>query len=313
MNDNTAAQAAQGHKPAETEFIKGIIAAIAGVLSFAPGALFIKMAAGIDPLEITLHRMALASLVIFIYAVIAKIDIGAKNPKEYAELAFFGLIAAIHFGSFVVSLSFTFVSHSLALCYTAPIFAALFSRLILSEKSGGKQLAAIIITFTGILILVGFEPAISRTILFGDLLALISGAALGLYQTISRMYKDKYSLLKYKANAYFFAALYLFFALIAARLSFNNGFSSVYTAYSIAGVAASAIICTLIGHALINFALRRAGTVAVSLITTQEVSGGIILAMIFLGEKLSAPAFCGIAVSLAGIALIIIGAGSARS
>lgn len=309
MNDKQESKAAGlPVQSGDKAFIKGIICAIAGVLCFAPGALFIRMAAGIDPLEITLHRMALASLAIFIYSAAVKFDIRAKSPKEYAELAMFGLIAAAHFGCFVASLSFTFVSHSLALCYTAPIFAALFSRLILAEKSSRKQLIAIAITFTGIFILVGFEPAINRRILFGDMLALISGAALGLYQSISRMYKDKYSLLKYKANAYFFAALYLFAVLITLRLSFYGDFGSIYTAYSIAGVTASAFVCTLIGHALINFALRRVGTVLVSLITTQEVTGGIIFAMLFLDEKLSALAFTGIAVSLAGIALVITGA-----
>lgn len=293
--------------PADRQFVTGILCAVAGVLCFAPGALFIRMADGIDPLEITLHRMALASLAIFIFAKAAGSDLAAKTRKEYAELAVFGLIAAVHFGCFVASLSFTFVSHSLALCYTAPIFAALFSSFILSEKCTGRQTAAIAVTFAGIFILVGFEPASGPKVLFGDFLALVSGVALGLYQTVSRMYKDRYSLLKYKANAYFFAALYLFAILGALRFSMCGRFGSVYTPYAVAGVVSSAIFCTLIGHALINFALRRVGTVLVSLITTQEVTGGIIFAMIFLNEKLSMTALTGIVISLFGIALVISG------
>jgi len=38
------------------------------------------------------------------------------------------------------------------------------------------------------------------------------------------------------------------------------------------------------------------------------VTGGIIFAMIFLNETLSAASFAGIAVSLAGITLVILGA-----
>ncbi|HBC76727.1 MAG: hypothetical protein A2008_01840 [Candidatus Wallbacteria bacterium GWC2_49_35] len=307
MEDNKEGTGAAG-AAADRQFVIGILCAVAGVLCFAPGALFIRMADGIDPLEITLHRMAIASLAIFIFAKAAGSDLTAKTRKEYAELAVFGLIAAVHFGCFVASLSFTFVSHSLALCYTAPIFAALFSSFILSEKCTGRQIAAIVVTFAGIFILVGFEPASGPKVLFGDFLALISGVALGLYQTVSRMYKDRYSLLKYKANAYFFAALYLFAVLGALRFSMCGSFGSVYTPYAVAGVLSSAIFCTLIGHALINFALRRVGTVLVSLITTQEVTGGIIFAMIFLNEKLSLTAFTGIFVSLLGIALVISGA-----
>ncbi len=289
------------------EFITGIIAAAAGVLCFAPGALFIKMADGITPLEITLHRMAVASLLIFIFSTASGKTITVNNKKEYAELAFFGLIAAIHFGCFVASLSFTFVSHALSLCYTAPIFAALFSGYTLQEKSSPRQIIAILITSIGIFILVGFENAINKKILFGDMLALISGIALGLYQTLSRMYKDRYTLLQYKANAYFFAAFYLFLTLITLRFTTPEGFGSVYTPKAAVGVISSAVFCTLIGHALINYALRRAGTVLVSLITTQEVTGGIIFAIIFLNEKLSAAAAAGISISLAGIAIIITG------
>lgn len=307
MENNKEETRADGAS-ADRQFVIGILCAVAGVLCFAPGALFIRMADGIDPLEITLHRMAIASLAIFIFAKAAGADLTAKTRKEYAELAGFGLIAAIHFGCFVASLSFTFVSHSLALCYTAPIFAALFSSFILSEKCTNRQIAAIGVTFAGIFILVGFEPASGSKVLFGDFLALVSGVALGLYQTVSRMYKDRYSLLKYKANAYFFAALYLFAVLVALRFSMCGRFGSVYTPYAVAGVVSSAIFCTLIGHALINFALRRVGTVLVSLITTQEVTGGIIFAMIFLNEKLSMTALTGIVVSLLGIALVISGA-----
>ncbi|HOT74228.1 MAG TPA: DMT family transporter [Candidatus Wallbacteria bacterium] len=307
MSDNV------DHASAETgshngQFLTGILCAAAGVLCFAPGALFIRMAAGIDPLEITLHRMAIASVAIFVFSLFYKSDAGAKSLKECLELGSFGMIAAVHFGCFVASLSFTFVSHSLALCYTAPIFAALFSRVILSEKCTYKQIWAIVVTFAGIFILVGFEPLISKRVLFGDFLALISGVSLGLYHTVSRMYRDKYTLLKYKANAYLFASIYLFIVLMVLRFSFSGSFGSVYSAYSIAGVAASAILCTLAGHALINFALRRVSTVLVSLITTQEVTGGIIFAMIFLNEKLSPASFAGIAVSLAGITLVILGA-----
>ncbi|HPG57326.1 MAG TPA: DMT family transporter [Candidatus Wallbacteria bacterium] len=308
MSNSVERASAEKESRESGQFLTGILCAVAGVLCFAPGALFIRMAGGIDPLEITLHRMAIASIAIFVFSLFYKSDTGAKNLKECLELGSFGMIAAVHFGCFVASLSFTFVSHSLALCYTAPIFAALFSRVILSERCTVKQMWAIAVTFGGIFILVGFEPLISPKVLFGDFLALISGVALGLYHTVSRMYRDKYTLLKYKANAYFFAAVYLFIVLMVLRFSFYGGFGSVYSAYSVAGVAASAILCTLAGHALINFALRRVSTVLVSLITTQEVTGGIIFAMIFLNETLSAASFAGIAVSLAGITLVILGA-----
>jgi len=289
---------------ADKNYITGISHAVLGVLCFAPGAVFIKMAAGIDSIEITMHRMAAASFLIFLFSIFSANSIRALGRLELKELGLFGLVAAVHFGCFVASLSFTLVSHSLALCYTAPVFAALFSSVILSKRCGRVKMAGIAVTFAGILVLVGLEPKLNSSVLIGDALALVSGVALGLYQTLGGMYADRYSILKYKGNAYFFAALYLFLALMILRF-WTGGFHSEYSAYSICGVVCSAVICTLIGHVFVNSALRRVDTVLVSLITTQEVTGGILFAMVFLGEMPAPVSLAGIVISLAGIALVI--------
>ena len=286
-------------------FWTGITHAVAGVLCFAPGAVFVRMAAGIDPLEITLYRMAWAAAAIFVYSISVKHDFMIKSRREARDFAVFGLVAALHFGCFVASLSFTKVSHALALCYTAPIFAALFSSVILKERCGAVKTAGIMISFSGISILVGFEPDIGREILKGDALALVSGIMLGLYHTLGRMYREKYSMPKYNGNVYLFAALYLFVTLMSLRIFSPSGFGSVYTVYSLSGVLGSTLFGTLLGHLFVNSALRRVSTVVVSLITTQEVTTGVIFAYFALGEAASLNSMIGILISLAGIALVI--------
>lgn len=264
------------------------------------------MAEGVEPLEITLHRMALASLLIFIFSKIKKNKLVVLNFNELKELLLVGLIAALHFGCFVMSLSYTLVSHSLALCYTAPIFAMLFSNFLLNENINKYQILAIIISSFGVLILSKFEPTFNNKMIYGDILALISGISLGLYQTLSRMYKEKYDVLKYKANAYLFASIYLFVILIVLRILNENRFLSAYSFKSVLGIILSAVVCTLIGHVFINLALRNVKTTYVSIISTQEVTGGIIFAMIFLDEKLSLITLIGITLSLIGSIIVIL-------
>ncbi|MEZ7890330.1 MAG: DMT family transporter [Candidatus Wallbacteria bacterium] len=287
-------------------FWTGIAEVVTGVLFFAPGAVFIKMAAGVTPLEITLHRMAIAAIFILIYSKITKTDFMIKTRGELFQFMCFGLITAIHFGCFVTSLSYTKVSHSLALCYTAPIFSAITAAVFLKETLNYIKICGIIVAVIGVTILVGFEPGVNSKILFGDFLALMSGMALGFYHTIGRFYKDRYNLFKYTGNMYIFAALYLFAGLIAARYSMPAQFSSVYSFNAAAGILCSVLFCTFLGHLLVNSALRKVKTVIVSLITTQEITGGILFAWLFFSEPVSLNSITGIIVSLAGIFTVII-------
>ncbi|MBI2939970.1 MAG: EamA family transporter, partial [Chloroflexi bacterium] len=59
------------------------------------------------------------------------------------------------------------------------------------------------------------------------------------------------------------------------------------------------------GHTLYNASLRRAHPTLVNLVATQEVTGGIVLGMIFLREIPSPTTVVGVVVTLIGIALVL--------
>ena len=61
-----------------------------------------------------------------------------------------------------------------------------------------------------------------------------------------------------------------------------------------------------IGHTLYNAALRRVHAAYANLIATQEVTGGIILGIIFLAEMPPANAIVGCLMTLAGIMLVLL-------
>jgi drug/metabolite transporter (DMT)-like permease len=60
-----------------------------------------------------------------------------------------------------------------------------------------------------------------------------------------------------------------------------------------------------LGHTLYNAALRRVHATYVNIIASQEVTGGIILAYIFLGQVPSVNALVGAVVTLVGVALVL--------
>jgi len=61
-----------------------------------------------------------------------------------------------------------------------------------------------------------------------------------------------------------------------------------------------------LGHTLYNAAVRRVHAVYVNLISTQEITGGILLGMLLLGQMPSINSIVGAVIALVGIGLVLI-------
>ena len=155
-----------------------------------------------------------------------------------------------------------------------------------------------VIVGTGIL--AGFEPALTRRMLIGDGLALISAIAFGVYSVMGRSQRTAYPLLTYAFALYGVAALWLLPAALATFTPSGYGLRQVLS------LIAVGIIPMAIGHTLYNAAVRRAHATYANLIATQEVTGGVILGALLLGQLPTVSSLVGAAVTLAGIALVLI-------
>ena len=215
------------------------------------------------------------------------------------RFAGFGLAAALHFLSYIASLSFTTIAQSLALVYTAPIFVTIFSAIFLQEPIAPRKWLGAIVTVIGIAVMVGFEAQMNARMLFGDALALVSAITFGLYSVAGRSQRRRYPLFTYAGTVYALAALWV---TPAALLSFTP---SGYTARSVAAVVASGLLPLAVGHTLYNAALRRTHATTVNLIATQEVTGGVLLGWLLLGQMPQPNEIMGIALALIGIAIVL--------
>jgi drug/metabolite transporter (DMT)-like permease len=221
-------------------------------------------------------------------------------PSDCLRFLGYGLVAALHFGCYIASLNYTTIAHSLAIVYTAPIFVALFSAWFLGEGMDRRKWLGTLVAVGGVAILAGFEPAFSPRMAVGDLLALGSAICFGLYSVVGRSQRHRYGLFAYAGSVYALAGLWL---LPVALLNFSpNG----YTASAIASVLALGLLPLALGHTLYNAALRQTRATLVNLIATQEVTGGILLGILFLGELPTSTSLIGVAITLIGIVLVIL-------
>ncbi len=275
----------------------GVAQAGAAAAFFSWGAILVRWAQPLSPTEVTSLRMLLGG----VFVGVAAWGSGERLWLRWATLRHLlpiGLVAAVHFLTFISSLYFTTVAHSLTLTYTAPLFIAALSRTVLQEKLPARALLGIAVGLVGVGVLTGFQPHLSFRMLTGDLLAVIAAVSFALYSLLGRRERGRLPLLSYACWVYLVAGV--------ATGPFASGlvFRPV-PARALAAVVALALFPLALGHTLYNAALRRLHASIPNLIAMQEVTGGILLAWLLLGEVPTWNAVAGAAITLLGVGLVL--------
>jgi drug/metabolite transporter (DMT)-like permease len=223
-------------------------------------------------------------------------------PRSFVRFAAYGLIAALHFFFYIASLNFTTAAHSLSIIYTAPIFVTLLSAALLHEPIRRRQWLGVGVAVAGIAIVAGLQPQLSRTMAFGDLLALLSAITFGFYSIAGRYERDRYPLLVYASRVYGAAALWL---LPVALLSIPSAPPDAWGWKQIGSVIGMGVGSLALGHTLYNASLRRVHATYVNIVASQEVTGGIILSWLFLAQVPTLNSLVGALITLIGIGLVL--------
>lgn len=282
-----------------SESRKGLLLAALAVVFFATSPVLVRWAAPASPYGIALGRLAVAAVFVFTLARVKGSPVTIARA-DWRLFAGFGLITALHFVFYIASLSFTSIAHSLAIVYTAPIFVTLFSGWFLHEPIAPRKWIGVAIAVTGIAILVRFEPQWDTRMAFGDLLALGSAITYGLYSVAGRSQRARYPLFTYATAVYGIAALW-----VLPMAALNQNLANLGLPQVLA-IIALGLLPLGMGHTLYNAALRRTHATTVNLVATQEVTFGILLGALFLGEIPDASSIVGALVTLLGVVFVIL-------
>ena len=277
--------------------LTGVAQAAAATACFSTGAILVRWAGELSPVEVTSLRMLLGAGFVGLAAWAAREPLRIP-ASEWVRLIPIGVVAALHFLCFIASLSFTSVAHALTLTYTAPLFIAALSRLVLKEPLPRRTLPGSLVTLTGVAVLAGFEPHLDRGMLWGDALAVAAAACYALYSLLGRRERARLPLLTYAGGVYLVAGLVT--SPFAAAFA-----SSTHPARALAAVCAMALVPSALGHTLYNAAIRRLHPSIPNLIATQEVTLGILLAWLLLGEPITWNVASGAVLTLLGVGLVL--------
>jgi drug/metabolite transporter (DMT)-like permease len=274
------------------------LALISGVLAVSTGAIFAKLAEA-PALVIAAYRVGLASLILAPIAWWqARDELLGLERKDYMLALLSGFFLALHFSTWISSLSYTSVANSVVLVNTNPLWVGILTPLISKDRLTLMTKIGIVISVIGGAIIGAGDFATGGQALWGDFLALLGSICAAVYLLLGRNLRRKLSLLAYVIICYGSAAIILWVLVIALGLQVVGFSSGTYAAF-----AGMALISQIIGHTSYNWALKwfSASLIAVSLL--GEPIGATILAYIIFDETLTWTKLIGGSLILAAIYL----------
>ena len=261
------------------------------------------------PLAIAAWRLGLSM------GLISVVLIATGSWREYRSLARrdalialgAGAVLALHFWSWITSITLTSVASSIVLVNLHPVVMIAGSAFFLREYPTRKQVVGIAVAMLGAF-LVGYgdsgETAAASNALAGDLLALVGAVSVGAYYLVGRSLRQRLTLWPYVGLVY--GACLAVVLLLAALTGVALWPQPPRELGIFAGIALGPM---MLGHTGFNWSLRHVPAFVVSLALLAEPVGATLLAAFLpsIAETPSAWTLAGGAVILGGLALGAIG------
>jgi drug/metabolite transporter (DMT)-like permease len=213
-----------------------------------------------------------------------------------------GVALAAHFATWVPSAKLTTAAAATAMGATQPVWAALIA-VARRIPVAATTWAGIAVAVVGAVLATGADLTVSRQAVTGDLLAVVGGAAVAAYTTFGEQARARTSTTAYTTICYSVCAVLLGAVCLVGGVPLHGFGAGTWLA-----IGALTVGAQLLGHSLVSFALHRVSATAVSVLLLMEVPGAALLAWAWLGQAPTAASLPGLALLVAGVAVVVIGA-----
>lgn len=210
-----------------------------------------------------------------------------------------GVLLAVHFLAWTASLADTSVAASVLLVSLHPMLVTPLGALIFGDRVDARITAGIALALAGTVITCAGALGAGGNALRGDVLAIAGGMALAGYLLIGRSRRRRSGVAAYSA------AVYAIVGAAAAATATVAGSLHVPSARTLVACLALAAVCTVGGHTVFNWTLRRLPASTVSLAFLGEPPLAALLALIVLGQAPAASTIAGGVLILVGLAVTL--------
>ena len=220
---------------------------------------------------------------------------------EWVHIVAAGMFLALHFGLWITALSHTSITSAVLIIATQPLFCAVFSYLIFSERPTPPLICGILVALLGT-VLVGYADLTqSLGSLFGDLLALFGSLAGVAYFIIGRRVRARLELFSYVFPVFAVAAI-----LLGSFCAWQGLLAIPSRGQDLQLLVLLAAGPTVLGHGLLNWSLRYLSATSVNLTLLGEPIIASLLAFLLFSERHPLLLYFGGGLILAGIVLGIL-------
>jgi len=285
----------------ETPRVNPYLAVLLGVAALSTASILVKLASA-PPLVVAFYRLGFTTLLLSPFALNAqgRRELSSVSRCDLAWAALAGTFLALHFAVWITSLQFTSVASSTVLVTLQPLFVLSGGFLVLKERVGQRALLGAGICLVGSLLIGLNDFRIGGEALYGDLLAFSGAFFVAVYVMIGRRLRMRISLFPYVFTVYGAAAV----VLLALALGSGTALYP-YPPLDWVWFLGLAVLPTILGHTVFNWALRYVRAAVVSVSVLGEPVGASILAYFIFGEVPGVLQLMGGAVIIGGLSLFI--------
>jgi len=264
---------------------RAYLAIVVAMFSISFASIFIKWSDS-TPFLIAAYRLGLTSLILLPYMIWSKgfSELRSMQRRELLLIFLSGVALSFHFGLWIVSLGLTLVSTSVILVTSHPIFVAAVSHFLLKERVKRAAVIGIVVAFSGVTVISLSDYTIGGGTLLGDAFAFLGGLCAGIYFLSGRLARQKVSVVPYSFAVFGLSATILFASAAVAgdRIIVTSG--RELTIFLLL-----AIVPTIFGHTMFNYALKKVPAHIVSTSVLGEPVGASILAYLLLPGQVPGP------------------------
>lgn len=237
--------------------------------------------AGAPPLAIAFYRLFFALLLLAPLALNAagRAEFTRIPRKDLALAAVAGVFLSLHFAVWINSLNYTSVASSTVLVTLQPIFVVAGGFFFLQEKVSRQGLVGVALSLAGSVLIGIHDFRVGGEALYGDLLAFSGAFFVAVYVLIGRSLRGRFSLFPYVFLVYGTAAVFLLLLNLATATPLYP-----YPRQAWLWFFLLALIPTIFGHTVQNWALRYVKAAVVSVSILGEPVGATILAFFIFQE-----------------------------
>ena len=249
------------------------------VLAVSFSAVLVKLAQA-PPLVIAVYRLLFTVVLLAPPALYYhKAELKGLTKRDISLSLLSGFFLAVHFFSWMASLQYMTVAASVLLVSLHPIIVGLLGAYLLGEKSAGAYWFGLVLAILGIAVMGVGDLLTGNSSWPGGLLALLGAVTMAAYLLVGRTLRRSISTLTYTLWVYGSAAFCL---LLVSFLTATPLYPYAGREYIL--FLSMAVVPTIMGHTVFNWALGKVPTYYVSLAVLGEPVGAGILAFLILKE-----------------------------